>query len=259
MDIVKPTNLSEPEISDRFLWRYVDSEKLFDFVINKQMHLSRLDLFEDPLEGLDLQTKRSMMVQNISNDENLIRMHPIKSRVELDKWQHGIYTSCWYMPENANESLAMWNLYSNDSGFAIKIKLSSIIESFLTGLNEYQNDTELVNYYYGKVSYSSYMEIYNLAGNGENILTCMLKDPGYEHEKEVRFVMLRNTRDEAIPERKSIRINLEAPPLNDLQIIANPDMGKFTFDLFKEKLSDLGFELQKSRIITRKVANKLIK
>nr|VFK54433.1 MAG: Protein of unknown function (DUF2971) [Candidatus Kentron sp. TUN] len=86
------------------------------------------------------------------------------------------YISCWY--ESAYESAAMWNIYSKDSGLAIRTTLRDFIDSF-------QNTTEEI--YIGRVKYIDYDKESLFLGNMFRLL--LHKRKSFEHEREIRAVI----------------------------------------------------------------------
>jgi hypothetical protein len=47
---------SERATEFQFLWKYLDFYKLIDFVQTNSIYFNRFDRFEDPLEGLNMNT-----------------------------------------------------------------------------------------------------------------------------------------------------------------------------------------------------------
>jgi hypothetical protein len=251
-------NIEKQELENLYLWRYIDSEKLLDFITNNQIHFSRLDQFEDPLEGLENQARYNLKLHNTTDNEQLLSFFKLKSKDEIKKWQNGIFASCWFLPSKDSESLAMWNLYSNKNGFAIKIKLSSLIESYKMAI-ENLIDKEVIESFYGKVYYLDYFAVNDHANLDSRLLTSMIKSPDYEHEKEFRFIFLRMEREKTIEDRKSIKLNFDTELIKNSSIIAHADMGELTFNLYKKDLFEYGYNLVRSKILTRTVVNKLLK
>lgn len=258
MEATLSGTLENIEIENLYLWRYVDAEKLLDFITNKQIHFSRLDQFEDPLEGLENQARYNLKLHNISDNDIVLSYFKLKSRDDIKEWQNGIFASCWFLPRRDSESLVMWNLYSNKNGFAIKIKLSSLVESYKKSIGSLQ-DKEIVGSFYGKIYYLDYFAVYEHANLNTKLLTSMIKSPDYEHENEFRFVLLRNNRDVTIEDRKFIKLKLEIQTIKDTTIIAHADMEDLTFNLFQKELLEHGHILEKSKILTKQVVNRLIR
>ncbi len=258
MEALLSGTIEQQEFDNLYLWRYVDAEKLLDFISNKQIHFSRLDQFDDPLEGLENQARYNIKLHNSSDNAQLLSYFKLKSKDDIKSWQNGVFASCWFLPSRDSESLAMWNLYSDKNGFAIKIKLSTLVESFKKSIQELQ-DNEIEGSFYGKVNYLDYFAVYEHATINPKLLTSMIKAPDYEHEKEFRFVLLRKNRDEKMEDRKSIKLKLDVETIKNTTIISHADMGELTFNLFKKEILENECVLEKSKILTRSVVNKLIK
>ena len=92
--------------------------------------MSRLDLFEDPLEGMTDDHQAALQTWGgMPDEENLNPRLPEEYRIRIPeekrkilknidtktlKSQKGQFASCWFYGEK--ESLAMWNLYSSSTG-----------------------------------------------------------------------------------------------------------------------------------------------
>jgi len=117
-----------PISDDAFAWRYISFQKLIDLLATNEIHFPRLDQFDDPIEGLPLKLRMSLHMKryytvnrefpNNHVDKDLGDKIIVK-KSDINMWQQGTYVSCWYMTEQSNvndqnhiESLAMWNLYS---------------------------------------------------------------------------------------------------------------------------------------------------
>jgi|ERR1017187_2898431 hypothetical protein len=241
--IINPNSLIS---KNEYLWRYMDLFKFIDFMRNKSLPFARMDLFEDPLEGIPLKTILSFAEPIINarlaqisisdlllDDDLLSKFSPeIKEQVEkIHIIQKRTYVSCWFKSES--ESMAMWNLYSNPSGVVIRFNtkyLIDIINQSYKLLKE--NNYNIVSGYCGNVHYQSFSTIKPFQDNEKNKTprVGLRKEKSYEHEKEVRFVInLRNIE----PENLIINLPMDDFNFNRLQIISHPKMKHWQFENLK--------------------------
>jgi hypothetical protein len=134
--------------SSKVLWKYLNLHKLLDFLISSELHFTRLDAFNDPIEGVKTSLLRdradlkdwATSVDDPSWNPNLGIEHrqPMVNR----KLQHDLYyakevemsqkcqfVSCWFGDENeeGRESMAMWDIYSGPDSVVLKIDTNSLI------------------------------------------------------------------------------------------------------------------------------------
>ena len=124
-----------------FLWRYFDLHKFFAFLRNGEIRFTRMDEFEDPMEGVPL---RALVTYAEERDLELIGDDKLSDLI-LDRTkfkklskemqdritnikaiQRSSFVSCWFLGKR--ESMAMWNLYSNTDGVAVKVSAASLFK-----------------------------------------------------------------------------------------------------------------------------------
>ena len=175
------THLDTPP-DDASIWRYVNLEKFLSMLQSRQLFFASLDGYDDPYEGyfpedvwqqyikplLVLQTGKEGRLQ--LSDEDLRRV----ARKQC-------YVSCWYL--SPYDSAAMWSLYSGRAGVAIKStfkRLRICLAATAPGLSA---SIGLVRY----VDYSTVT-----ASAVGRTPAHYLKRKSFEHEKEVRAVIIRH-------------------------------------------------------------------
>src|SRR5438128_3871824 len=104
-------NLSEK------VWRYMSLSKLVSLLRTSALHLSRLDLLQDPHEGA---LPRPMIEDRRAFFEKQGIAHILpRHSASVPKMRSACYVSCW--AHSAVESEAFWRLYANDNdGVAIQ-------------------------------------------------------------------------------------------------------------------------------------------
>ncbi len=216
---------------DEFLWKYFDLHKLLSFIQNKQIRFTRMDQFEDTLEGVPFETlMRMTQMSNMPTFSlaNYILNHntstlPQKSKLfgridQILQIQSSHYVSCWFSEQR--ESMAMWNLYSNPDGVALKIPFE-VLKNQLKPDSKEQN---IQDFFCGKVEYQDFRNQCVYPDNGLSKLkkVSLRKDVSFTHESEIRFVIKKDkTTDD-------LELGINSEPFNleelDIKIVCHPRM-----------------------------------
>jgi len=238
LKFIQPNRI--PTDSD-FLWRYYDIHRFLDLLLNRRFRFSRIDQFEDALEGIPYESLwrmgslgkefgiRRTDLLNMPND--FVDRESIKLYSRVDEVLHiqaSTFVSCWFL-EN-RESMAMWNLYSNVDGVAIKVNFGKL----KTLLNPIIEDVKIKEYYCGKVTYQDLNLFYPDSPDYLSKIpkAALRKDKSFSHENEFRFVMkLKNCDDHQLGIESQI-INLKEL---EMSIICHPQMP----DWKKNNIKDL--------------------
>lgn len=247
---------------DAFVWRYMSFEKLYDMVSDNLIYFSRLDFFEDPLEGLKTSTINSMLFKNLIEHRNA----PTSDQIirEKKQWQQGAYASCWYLTENSStdlasginnhqESLAMWNLYTaNAYSFVIKIRFKTLLALISQSLSEDQSPC-FNKARYGKIEYLPFNVPYNK--NHKPPMPSLVKHISFKHENELRFLLMEDT--DTGENKRGIKLKLKLD-INELEpkveIYSHPDMHHEIFNMFTERFKSLNFNLRISNLQTKNLS-----
>ena len=253
MKIDYPNNLTLEELNKKFLWKYVGIHQLLDLVLNQKIFFSRLDSFEDGVEGL---TGRGIILKAFTQGEPLTfeNINPIfepeKQRqiIEEDKLdreeylkdltlsQQTQFANCWFLGDR--EALAMWKLYSNRDGVALKFNARELTDTIIAAAKSYTN-TDFEYLIFGSVEYKNIWPFDPFEKfNGK--YNAMKKDKSYSHESEFRFVTV-------VPIDKKGTYNNFTLPIGDLssydlEIITNPFMRKWEIDNLKKLLKPYNLE-----------------
>jgi hypothetical protein len=185
--------------SDSILYRYVTIDKLIDFLLEGRISLVKLNLFEDKLEGVNLEhlrlnyksdafaekiKKEDSSLSHISVNINPTRRNLLRRKREI--FQDTNYASCWYV--NNHESVAMWQLYSKPDSVAIRIPFKNLLKELSNlNLNQHYNYEKLS---YGCVDYYQFNNFENLCKvDLKNDIQGFIKDSSFEHEQEFRIII----------------------------------------------------------------------
>jgi hypothetical protein len=168
------------------LWRYLSFAKFVAFLDANQLHLTRVDQFDDHFEG-------AWPKQDFAKWEDR------KATFDMNKFtERGrklVAVSCWI--ESKHESAAMWRLYApGNEGVAIVTSFQKLDE-VVTSQGPQQLPDCLAGT--GRVRYLDHFTEGLLENGSQNaLLPFMLKNISYEHEREVRALV--NARfDQEIP------------------------------------------------------------
>jgi hypothetical protein len=154
----------------------MDFAKFVETLESNSLWFARLDQLEDPLEGThtDAELNRLRKHLEVKRAERLISLFR-SARKE-------VYVNCWR--SGPNESLAMWDLYGRGSGIiAIKSTIGNLREAIAA---------------YGKPIYISktrYLDWSDAQSLDNVLVACSRKDLSYEHEAEVRALIMRDSPD----------------------------------------------------------------
>jgi hypothetical protein len=104
------------------LWRYLDYFKFEDLIKNQSLYYSRLDKFEDKLEGVSpyscIKAIASDPEKNEEQKREAIRLYKIR----MERNRQISFASCWHINDNLN--FDMWDSYGHKASDSIAIKTS---------------------------------------------------------------------------------------------------------------------------------------
>ena len=160
---------------DAVLWRYMGFTKFVSLLARSALFFARADKLGDPFEGalspVNVALRPLLYKDALSEDK---RNQIGDFMKDLRRF---MLVNCWH--ENENESDAMWKLYSNiEDGIAIKTDFLSLSGS-LRGSR---------GVYIGRINYVDYDTTF--IPEGDAFRPFMHKRKGFEHEREVRAVIL---------------------------------------------------------------------
>lgn len=246
----------------KYIWKYLDFYKFLFFIENKSLYFSRLDNFEDILEGASLnfihEMKALYMLTRMDkynekpdftkNNENTF----FNNLTYLKKIQKNYFAGCFYLSDS--ESGVMWDLYKSKLGFAIRFiskELFSIINDYYNG--NFNNDFQ---FYYGIMDYENPVsfDVQFNTNKNKDTFNPFLKDNIYQHENEYRFVFKQTTNTEnkslevKIPENINFRIYLDSSTENWQWILIEKMLKRYNIE-----------DVRISGIVNRKVIQKHFK
>lgn len=251
MKIEYPINFSLNDLNSAFLWRYVELGKLLDLLVNEHIYFTRLDKFEDGIEGI---TRKNVWIKEINRSTPITKENINKSfnesmqsqiidedktrRLEylksLSDSQQTQFASCWYLGNR--ESLAMWKLYSRNDGVAIKFNARELVDTLRSAAECYTN-SDFQIFLFGPVNYKNIWpfdpdEIF------DGTFNALKKDKSYSHESEFRFI----TATDIPMKGKYESFKLPTGKLTgyNLEIMTNPFMADYQKDNLSKFLSKFG-------------------
>jgi hypothetical protein len=260
IELVETTKQPLPQKGE-FLWRYFDIHKFLFFLHAHTLRFSRMDQFEDPLEGIPLSAlttyakKLNMnLIQDISLSElvvnpRLLKMVPPALQVKLNAI-HGIQKStfviCFFYEER--ESMAMWNLYSNADGVAIKMPFGKLA----TQLKVDEQELPLSAFYGGRVSYQNFKTIDPFSENEQDKVpkVALRKDSSFSHEQEFRFVLRTHADNSEMTGIDSLPLDIHKL---GLKVVCHPRMNSWKKANIRSLLESHGLKnaFEESEILLR--------
>jgi len=102
------------------IWRFMSLSKFNDIINHKHLHFSRIDQFDDKLEGMSPSSCIKAIINSSSRtaeqtDETL-RLH----RIRMNANRKNSYALCWHINNEINHEL--WNEYGGNSNESIAIQ-----------------------------------------------------------------------------------------------------------------------------------------
>lgn len=232
-----------------FLWRYIDLHKLIDFAINQELHFTRNDQFSDPFEGVTYKLikqryfAKKSKITNPNIDQSIRDEHNRRVELTLKNYeeesvlkQKTQFINCWIRSQR--ESIAMWNLYSNQNSVAIKIKARDIIDYFKMNLELQPLLYPNYEFICGSVTYLKLNPLDPFENKTLPTYSSFKKEFAYDFEKEFRFLIATPT-SEAETNPKYLRYKITKNFIELIEIICHPEMENWKFENMKDLCSRL--------------------
>ena len=217
------------------LWRYLNVHSFINFIKTKNIIFTRMDDFEDPLEGVHLKALityagdrdleligEEKLSDLILDKDKFKRLSPnLKERIRIIREiQHTSFVSCWFLSHR--ESMAMWSSYSNPDGVAIYIPAKKLFEHFRGDTNTVKS-ANISKFYAGKVFYQDFKKIEESELNSADQVPriSLRKDISFQHENEFRFVIRRKKSKE---EFKMFTSTINDLSKMKIRVICHPKM-----------------------------------
>lgn len=211
------------------LYRYLTIDKLIDFLLEARISLVKLNLFEDKLEGVNLEHlklnyesdkyAKILKQENTSLEYISVIINPKNRnsfRRKRETFQETNFASCWYL--NNHESVAMWQLYSNPDSVAIRIPFKDLLNELSNPcLNpNYENYEKLS---YGCVDYHQFNDFEKLLKlDPINDIQGFIKDSSFSHENEFRIIV-EMKQEQKIKEVREMILDEDVDEINESQNI----------------------------------------
>jgi hypothetical protein len=171
----------QPKDND-YVWRYINLKKFLSFIIDRKLHLKRLDQYEDKNDGIYAQLLKLQYNKVTKPGEASSSKEDV-----LFNLQKNLFSSCWFVGNR--ESIAMWKIYSNPDSVAVRIRFKYLKDIFMKNRFSY-NDLKIEQIILGKVNYFNYLEHKKqLAKPKPGHFIAFSKDESFSNEKEYRIVV----------------------------------------------------------------------
>ncbi|PCJ98714.1 MAG: hypothetical protein COA50_00260 [Flavobacteriaceae bacterium] len=240
-------------IKKKYLYRFMDKEKLVDLLSSKSLYLTRMDRFKDNLEGIKTYDITELInhyqdyfhfpISDKNPDltdfdfnylKESARESLLQQREILKKVQNAHFVSCWFNSEK--ESHAMWSYYAGKGGFAIRFERKEFQKNIKQSLLLNAPDDEQF-VIVGRIKYQDFKNVIFNEEESQVKYLAFRKDNSFEHEKEYRVVMLDTSSSEQEDHK---RYQITSFNELDITIIVDPEIDDDSFVQFKTELEGLG-------------------
>jgi hypothetical protein len=234
-------------ITSKYLYRYVSLTKLLHFLRTGSLYFTRMDSFEDGLEGivpynitelyanlppLQDEASRNKEISEESWIELKERRINILNHIQQDllEKQKRLYVNCWYLGDS--ESIGMWDLYGKN-GFMIRFErqaIQDLVKSEIESQSvKYAKDDLIVG---GIIRYQDFDKVVWKEEKSLIKYSGFRKHIAFKHEEEYRFIIHKSEIVEG-------GIEYKLGEINDLEfdLFANPKMNSFEFITNNELIS----------------------
>jgi hypothetical protein len=160
------------------LWRYMDFAKFVAMIESKSLWFTRLDQLEDPLEGGHTDAEL-LWIRKKNEKKHASQLIGIFRQARRE-----VFVNCWR--SGSTESLAMWDLYGKGSGIVAIKSTVGLLKETISG---YERSVF--------ISKSRYFDWNEAPGIDNVLVACSRKDLSYEHESEVRALIMIDSRNRA--------------------------------------------------------------
>ncbi len=222
------------------LWRYIDLHKLLDLSINKHLHFTRLDQFNDPFEGVtysQIVSRHLALSGEITNPnipEEFAKTQNQKNHKDLEVYDSESqlmrktqFVNCWFKSDR--ESHAMWNLYSNKDSIAIKINAKELIRYLENTLKLQVSLLPNHKFICGSVNYVKLNPVDLFDKPKLPKYSAFKKDVSFDYEKEYRLLIVsRNNDYENNP--TFIKVPITNNFLKLTEIVCHPEIGLWKYE-----------------------------
>lgn len=254
--------ISDPNEGVKNLWKYFDLHRFIYLITEKELFFTRLDNLDDPFEGVSTSFLRTEAVVNefwnsfepktmednddMGSQKKLLDYFKIeKLHIEKQRLQ---YANCWFLGER--ESMAMWNLYSNEDSVAVKINFDKAKKEFSKSFEKLvANNGNRLSVIGEQITYLN-INPFDLGTEPQNFTySAMKKDTSFSHEKEYRFLIYTDNLDN---QPQFFQVPIEIGDL-ELTVIAHPRMTNWKFKNLENliKLSKIKLKLVKSSTVIK--------
>ena len=231
------------EIIEKYVYRYFSFEKLIHFLTTGSLYLTRLDQFEDNLEGISpyeineirfgLKTKDRPKNPNPAIPEFVRNGQIERARDSLTEIQKKLsflqkkrFVSCWFLGNV--ESIGMWDLYAS-SGFAVRFDREYFQKIIKAGIKYPENiKTGIDLIVVGKVIYQNFDDMMQKEKQSLLKYSVFRKHLSFKHEEEYRVIGFHTY----VVDQIGLEYKLGAIQDLEFDIFTNPRMSTLSFGTY---------------------------
>lgn len=214
------------DLTEKYLYRFLPKQFLFEFLDKKAIWFSRADRFGDKMESVML--------------KDLLAEKP--DFVELTKRKRRFLISCWHLANN--ESLALWDAYVKSKEdrrvAAIRFRRKDLAKLFKDGISMNEHGFNYrARWMQGNVQYRNLTTLRKFQEVADATLKYAVfrKEHAFRYESEYRFVL-------ELPEpfsKEGFLFRLPHPPALKFDVLVNPMLEAGEYKALRAEIDDLGY------------------
>ena len=198
---------------DTVLWHYMDFAQFIQMIETEELWFLRLDQFEDPLEATLTNAEMDSIESIYQRSTGLLRTNAEKYGDIPDWMRKTTFIHCWRA--GVGQSLAMWDLYGKKGNGAVAVKSSiGILKDELSATNGAI-----------RIAQINYIDWESDALSHHPLQLCARKEKSYEHEAEVRAIILLQDDENWVDEIADKTTHVIRIPINVRKVITEVVVG----------------------------------
>lgn len=237
---------------DTVLWRYMNMTKLVDLLSTSQLAMPLAAMMEDPYEGdvgLANAAVRWQEQKKLGAPSHWLAADQDQQRYTAERLRNATYITCWNALDV--ESAAMWKIYGETGGIAIRTTWSNLRDSLSTQNTLYGGKVTYLDYEKDPLPTTTYTDDY------------FYKRASFSFEHEVRIIshapdcrdfLLGKTRKITWPRVDKIDVNLTQLVES---VYIDPNLAGWVRDAVIALINRFGhnWEVKQSSLYTSREAN----
>jgi hypothetical protein len=253
--------ISSPKNGIQFIWKYLDLHRFIYLITEQKLFFTRLDKLDDPYEGVATSLLRNTILKTGDSIDDPVpiefsankkkleyekKLYEYIKNDEIKKSQKRQYVNCWFASDR--ESMAMWNLYSNEDSVAVRLNFEKVKVELKNSFGEFisQNGNR-ISVIGDEITYLKLNPFDESLPKQSLKYSALKKDIAFQYEMEYRFLIVTISN---IDEVESFTAPININKL-DLIVVTHPNMQGWKYANIEKilRLSGLKIKLERSPIL----------